>query len=53
MTRRRNVFRAIGVDLMFAEIKTSLHEFGVDFDVYFHENDPARVRRGASVPSTG
>jgi arginyl-tRNA synthetase len=24
---------------MFAEIKASLHEFGVDFDVYFHEND--------------
>ncbi|KRC64411.1 arginine--tRNA ligase [Aeromicrobium sp. Root236] len=32
-------FRAEGVDLMFAEIKKSLHEFGVDFDVYFHEND--------------
>src|SRR6185369_17233536 len=28
----------IGVDLMFAEIKVSLHDFGVDFDVYFHEN---------------
>ncbi len=24
---------------MFTEIKKSLHEFGVDFDVYFHEND--------------
>ncbi len=33
------VFRAEGVDQMFAEIKASLHEFGVDFDVYFHEND--------------
>ncbi len=32
-------FRAAGVDLMFGEIKRSLHEFGVDFDVYFHEND--------------
>jgi arginyl-tRNA synthetase len=31
-------FRADGVELMFAEIKQSLHEFGVDFDVYFHEN---------------
>jgi arginyl-tRNA synthetase len=31
-------FRARGVELMFAEIKGSLHEFGVDFDVYFHEN---------------
>jgi arginyl-tRNA synthetase len=35
----QEVFRARGVDLMFAEIKASLHEFGVDFDVYFHEND--------------
>lgn len=32
-------FRAEGVDLMFGEIKQSLHDFGVDFDVYFHEND--------------
>ena len=32
-------YRARGTDLMFAEIKHSLHEFGVDFDVYFHEND--------------
>jgi arginyl-tRNA synthetase len=31
-------FRAVGVDLMFAEIKATLHDFGVDFDVYFHEN---------------
>ena len=31
-------FRALGVDMMFAQIKESLHEFGVDFDVYFHEN---------------
>lgn len=35
----REVFRAEGVDLMFAEIKQSLHDFGVDFDVYFHEDD--------------
>ncbi len=35
----QEVFRAIGVDLMFAEIKASLHDFGVDFDLYFHEND--------------
>ena len=33
------VFRAEGVELMFPEIKKSLHDFGVDFDVYFHEND--------------
>jgi arginyl-tRNA synthetase len=32
-------FRAEGVDLMFGEIKASLHDFGVDFDVFFHEND--------------
>lgn len=31
-------FRARGVELMFTEIKTSLHDFGVDFDVYFHED---------------
>jgi len=31
-------FRAQGVELMFKEIRESLHEFGVDFDVYFHEN---------------
>ncbi len=35
----REVFRAEGVDLMFAEIKQSLHDFGVDFDVYFHEDN--------------
>jgi len=32
------VFRVHGVELMFTEIKRSLHDFGVDFDVYFHEN---------------
>jgi arginyl-tRNA synthetase len=31
-------FREYGVELMFQEIKHSLHDFGVDFDVYFHEN---------------
>lgn len=30
-------FRSIGVELMFGEIKQSLHDFGVDFDVFFHE----------------
>ena len=34
----QEVFRAEGVELMFAEIKKSLHDFHVDFDVYFHEN---------------
>ncbi len=31
------VFRREGVTLMFAEIRQTLHTFGVDFDVYFHE----------------
>jgi len=31
-------FRSAGVELMFGEIRESLHDFGVDFDVYFHEN---------------
>ena len=35
----QEVFREVGVDLMFAEIKQSLHDFGVDFDVYFHEDN--------------
>jgi arginyl-tRNA synthetase len=34
----QEVFRVHGVELMFTEIKRSLHDFGVDFDVYFHEN---------------
>src|SRR4029077_5427717 len=34
----QEVFRAEGVEMMFEEIKQSLHDFGVDFDVYFHEN---------------
>jgi len=34
----QEVFRREGVELMFGEIKASLHEFGVDFDTYFHEN---------------
>ena len=35
----QEVFRAEGVELMFAEIRQSLHDFGVDFDVYFHEDN--------------
>ncbi|MDN4479148.1 arginine--tRNA ligase [Demequina sp. SYSU T00039] len=31
-------FRARGVHLMFDQIKEQLHDFGVDFDVYFHED---------------
>ncbi|MGZ4610484.1 MAG: arginine--tRNA ligase [Actinomycetes bacterium] len=33
------VFRSDGLDLMFAEIRRSLAEFGVTFDVYFNEKD--------------
>jgi len=35
----REVFRSEGVDMMFDEIKQSLRDFGVDFDVYFHEDN--------------
>lgn len=35
---QQETFRAEGVELMFTHIKRTLHEFGVDFDVYFHEN---------------
>ncbi len=31
-------FQVRGVDLMFDEIKDSLRDFGVEFDVYFHED---------------
>jgi arginyl-tRNA synthetase len=33
------VFRALGVGLMFEEIKQTLNDFRVPFDVWFHEND--------------
>ncbi|MBD3690042.1 arginine--tRNA ligase [Nanchangia anserum] len=33
----QEVFRARGVELMFAQIKDKLVEFGVNFDVFFHE----------------
>ncbi|WP_309649135.1 arginine--tRNA ligase, partial [Nocardioides sp.] len=52
-------FREVGVDMMFAEIKQSLHDFGVDFDVYFHEDELHRsgavaraVERLTSLGST-
>ncbi|WP_394359556.1 arginine--tRNA ligase [Amycolatopsis sp. SB7-3] len=35
---RAETFRRVGIELMFSEIKQSLHDFGTDFDVYFHEN---------------
>lgn len=34
----QEAFRAAGVDFMFADIKESLRAFGVEFDVWFHEN---------------
>ncbi|MER6070079.1 arginine--tRNA ligase [Streptomyces sp. NPDC001817] len=33
------VFRAVGTELMFEEIKTSLAAFGTHFDTYFNEKD--------------
>ncbi len=35
----QEVFRAVGVEFMFGDIKKSLQDFGVNFDVYFHENE--------------
>ena len=35
--KRLEVFRVDGLDLMFAEIRQSLADFGVHFDVYFNE----------------
>jgi len=35
----RETFRSAGVALMFDEIKASMASFGVQFDVYFSEND--------------
>ncbi|MEE6288092.1 arginine--tRNA ligase [Georgenia sp. MJ173] len=34
----QEVFRARGVARMFGEIRTALDDFGVEFDVYFHED---------------
>ncbi len=33
----QEMLRAEGVELMFGEVKSELHDFGVDFDVYFSE----------------
>jgi len=44
----REIFRHDGVELMFTQIKQTLHSFGVDFDVYFHEqslHDSGAVER--------
>jgi arginyl-tRNA synthetase len=45
-TEAQEVFRREGVALMFDEVKRSLHDFGVDFDVYFHE---ATVHQSGAV----
>lgn len=36
--QQQEAFRGLGTTLMFQEIKDRLHAFGVDFDVYFHED---------------
>ncbi|NNH70349.1 arginine--tRNA ligase [Nocardia uniformis] len=36
--QRHEIFRRDGVELMFAHIKQTLHDFGTDFDVYFNES---------------
>lgn len=35
---RLETFRKLGVEMMFDHIKTSLHDFGTDFDVFTHED---------------
>ncbi|MBJ8348193.1 arginine--tRNA ligase [Antrihabitans sp. YC2-6] len=35
---QRETFRAVGVELMFAHIKATLHDFGTDFDVFTNES---------------
>jgi arginyl-tRNA synthetase len=35
----QEIFRSVGVEFMFGDIKKSLQDFGVTFDVYFHENE--------------
>ncbi|CAA9335481.1 MAG: Arginyl-tRNA synthetase [uncultured Nocardioidaceae bacterium] len=34
----QELLRREGVALMFDEVRATLHDFGVDFDVFFHEN---------------
>ncbi|MEU8897135.1 arginine--tRNA ligase [Nocardia sp. NPDC048505] len=36
--QRHELFRREGVEMMFAHIKQTLHDFGCDFDVYFNES---------------
>ena len=44
-TRRRRCSAASGVELMFAEIKQTLAQFGVEFDIVFPRELAARLRR--------
>ncbi|GAA1232619.1 arginine--tRNA ligase [Prauserella halophila] len=48
---RHETFRKVGVGLMFEEIKQSLHDFGTDFDVFFHED--SLHARGAVAKAVG
>ncbi len=44
----KEVLRLEGIELMFADIKETLHDFGVDFDVYTHQqtlHDSGAVER--------
>ncbi len=44
----KEVLRREGIELMFADIKKTLHDFGVDFDVYTHQqtlHDSGAVER--------
>ncbi len=54
---RFELFRREGVELMFGQIKASLHDFGTDFDVYFNESalfESGEVERAvATLKSSG
>lgn len=43
---QQEIFRRYGVEQMFDEIKQAMHDFRVDFDVYFHEDS---VHRSGAV----
>jgi len=43
----QEVFRARGVEIMFTEIRSALADFGVEFDVYFHEDS---LHESGAVP---
>jgi arginyl-tRNA synthetase len=37
-SQRHELFRSAGVELMFGQIRQSLHDFGTEFDVYYNES---------------